>query len=296
MKGIAGMVFPVVLALGLGSNLAFSQGTPVDPELFAECQRLAVGEREFKKCLRGNLAQVQMLRSDATSKQQPLSASELPPLYSYDVDGQGYLYRSENQRCEYGGHPSKEQISSLLDSPEAVMTAEGFLAILRCDDRDVIVRVSKPDFQRLVIKYSDPRRVEDGYKLSVSTWPLRNSPGYDRSVLQLAYPMVEKDGKTLIDNGHEYILLVNRGNPAFLDHPELQAAVCQTEVPSFMIPKNRTGYFPGETASAYANQLEEAIFNEVPTGALPVRSEFCHGGLYIVLLPVFQSNSEGNSG
>ncbi len=296
MKNIVGVI---LLVAALGPNLAFSQGqgTPVDPKLFAECQQLRLGEHDFKKCLRGNLAQMQRLRGDAVSEQQPLSASEVPKLYTYEVQGQAYLfYRNPVQRCDYRGHPSEEQISRLLDSPEEISTEKGFLAILNCGGREVIARVSDPSFQRIVIKYSDQRRMEEGYTLSVSTWPLPNSPGYERKVLELAYPIVEKDGRIVIDNGLEYILLVNRGSRGLLDHPEIDAGVCKTEVVSLMIPKDRVGYFPGETASAYADQLEEAIFNEASTGVLPVKSAFCHGGLYIVLLPDFQPDAEGNSG
>lgn len=238
------------------------------------------------------------------SKRAMQAERERPSLSTYQVNGQAYWYMLPNERCTYGGYPTEHELTVLLqDSSVSLLDEDGPLALLHCPDKDIVVRVKKGPYQGLLQAYATPNAsvVQKGGKIfstTLSSWPFRNSPGYEMAVLGAAYVVVvnETDGIQLTHNGAEAFVSMSPGKLFELTGLAEEDMKCQTEVVSLMIPLNRTGYFPGETGDAYVSALLGELLqgNKVDLrGRVEVAS--CAGGLYNVLVPVFPSGMGGSN-
>lgn len=239
------------------------------------------------------------------SKRALAAAEDFPPISTYQSDGQAYWYMSSNEQCTYGGYPTDELKLALLQDPSApLLTGDGPLALIHCPGEDIIVRVKNGSYQELLQAYAapdEPTVERDGkvFSVTLSSWPLRNSYGYEGTVLSAAYVVVknETDGIGLTHNGVEAFVTMTPQKLFELTGLSTKDLPCQAGVMvSLMIPLNREGYFPGETGDAYVSTLLRDLLQgktvEMKDRAKPVS---CNGGLYNVLSPVFSTGSDGSS-
>lgn len=239
---------------------------------------------------------------------RPFSSSAgrtLPPLFTYQYNGQAYWYMSSNAQCVNGGYPTEEELRSILINPSVpLLNEDGPLRVLHCSDEDIIVRVKKEPYQELLLAYTAPDEptTERGGKVfstTLSSWPARNSLGYEGTVFDAAYVVVknETDRIRLTHNGAEAFVEMSREKLFELTGWTEDDIKCETEVVALMIPLNRAGYFPGETGDAYVSALLRGLLEGNVTSGIGNQVEIvsCHGGLYDVLAPVFPSGMNGSS-
>lgn len=254
------------------------------------------------------LATQKKLEQERPKLIRPFSSSAgrtLPPLFTYQYNGQAYWYMLSNAQCVNGGYPTESELRSILtDSSVPLLNEDGQLAVLHCSDEDIIVRVKKEPYQELLLAYTAPDEStieRDGkiFSTTLSNWPARNSLGYEGTVFDAAYVVVtnETDGIQLTHNGAEAFVQMSPGKLFELTGWTEKDLKCQTEVVSLMIPLNRAGYFPGETGDAYVSTLLRGLLegNVIPDIGNRVELVSCHGDLYNVLVPVFPSGMSGSS-
>lgn len=292
MKKLAFSVFLALLSICIqpvmansrGNTVANVPGAPVSADQFIAAQRDKPLKSPFSTLKEGE---------------------ERPPLFTYELRGQAsFFYNNPNQWCTYGGYPTEHELTVLLQDPSvSLLDEDGPLALLHCPDRDIVVRVKKGPYQGLLQAYAAPNAsvVQKGGKIfstTLSSWPLRNSSGYERAVLSATYIVItnQTDGIRLTHNGAEAFVSMSPEKLFELTGLAEEDMKCQTEVVSLMIPLNRTGYFPGETGDAYVSALLGELLqgNKVD---LRDRVEIvsCNDGLYNVLVPVFSSGMGGSS-
>lgn len=239
---------------------------------------------------------------------RPFSSSAgrtLPPLFTYQYNGQAYWYMSSNAQCVNGGYPTESELQSILINPSvSLLNEDGQLTVLHCLDEDIIVRVKKEPYQELLLAYTTPDEptTERGGKVfstTLSSWPARNSLGYEGTVFDAAYVVVtnETDGIQLTHNGAEAFVQMSPGKLFELTGWTEKDLKCQTEVVSLMIPLKRAGYFPGETGDAYVSTFLRGILEGMAVPDIKNQMEVvsCHGELYDVLAPRFPSGTAGSS-